>query len=112
LRRLKFFRVSVRQSRGSVCPWEKKKPMSSAPNDEPSELLYSSHFNSKFTNESIAPVLRRPTIDHALLLLLLILVQIEEESNYEKSVVMELDEYYYRLLYKLLVAAEPSQDHQ
>jgi hypothetical protein len=87
--------------------------MSSAPNDELSELLYSSHFTSKFTNESIAPaILRRPTIDHALLLVLVILVvQIEESRNYEEDV-MELNEYYYRLLYKLLIAAEPSQDHQ
>ena len=86
--------------------------MSSASNDELSELLHSSHFTSKFTNESIAPILRRPTIDHALLLLLVILVvQIEESRNYEEDV-MELNEYYYRLLYKLLIAAEPSQDHQ
>jgi len=73
--------------------------MSSASNDELSELLHSSHFTSKFTNESIAPVLRRPSIDHVLLLLL-ILVQIEE-SNYcyeEQEDVMELNEYsYYRL---------------
>jgi hypothetical protein len=88
--------------------------MSSAPNDELSELLYSSHFTSKFTNGSIAPaILRRPTIDHALLLLVRILVQIEESrGKYEEDVVMELNEYYYRLLYKPLVAAEPSQDHQ
>ena len=88
--------------------------MSSAPNDELSELLHSSHFTSKFTNGSIAPaILRRPTIDHALLLLVILVVQIEEESrNYYEEEVMELNEYYYRLLYKLLVAAEPSQDHQ
>jgi hypothetical protein len=87
--------------------------MSSAPNDELSELLHSSHFTSKFTNGSIAPaILRRPTIDHALLLLVILLVQIEESRNYEEDVIMELDEYYYRLLYKLLIAAEPSQDHQ
>ena len=88
--------------------------MSSAPNDELSELLHSSHFTSKFTNGSIAPaILRRPTIDHALLLLV-ILVQIEESrGKYEEDVIiMELNEYYYRLLYKPLVAAEPSQDHQ
>jgi hypothetical protein len=74
--------------------------MSSAPNDELSELLHSSHFTSKFTNESIAPILRRPTIDHALLLLV-ILVQIEESrGKYEEDVIiMELNEYYYRLLY-------------
>jgi len=80
--------------------------MSSASNDELSELLHSSHFTSKFTNESIAP-----TIDHALLLLVILVVQIEESRNYEEDV-MELNEYYYRLLYKLLIAAEPSQDHQ
>ena len=89
--------------------------MSSAPNDELSELLQSSHFTSKFTNGSIAPaILRRPTIDHALLLLVILVVQIEEESRgkkYEEDV-MELNEYYYRLLYKPLIAAEPSQDHQ
>jgi hypothetical protein len=80
--------------------------MSSASNDELSELLHSSHVTSKFTNESIAP-----TIDHALLLLVILVVQIEESRNYEEDV-MELNEYYYRLLYKLLIAAEPSQDHQ
>ena len=43
------------------------------------------------------------TIGHTLLLLV-ILVQIEE-TNYEEDVVMELDEYYYGLLYKVLIAA-------
>jgi hypothetical protein len=82
--------------------------MSSAPNDELSELLHSSHFTSKFTNGSIAPaILRRPTIDHALLLLV-ILVQIEESRGKYEEDVMGLNEYYYRLLYKPLVAAEPS----
>jgi hypothetical protein len=77
----------------SVLGGEKTR-MSSAPNDELSELLHSSHFTSKFTNGSIAPaILRRPTIDHALLMLVILVVQIEESRGKydEEDVVMELN---------------------